>query len=38
VEAAPQTADPALDAAEQAAKALWTALDGIESRRTAAAA
>jgi pyrroloquinoline-quinone synthase len=38
VEAAPQTAIPALDAAEQAAKALWTALDGIESRRTAAAA
>jgi pyrroloquinoline-quinone synthase len=38
VEAAPQTADPALDAAEQAAKALWSALDGIESRRTAAPA
>ena len=37
VEAAPQTAEPALDAAEKAAKALWTALDGIESRRTAAA-
>jgi pyrroloquinoline-quinone synthase len=38
VEAAPQTAESALDAAENAAKALWTALDGIESRRTAAAA
>jgi pyrroloquinoline-quinone synthase len=38
VEAAPQAAEPALDAAEKAAKALWTALDGIESRRTAAAA
>ena len=38
VEAAPQAAEPALDAGEKAAKALWTALDGIESRRTAAAA
>ena len=38
VEGAPQAAEPALDAAEKAAKALWTALDGIESRRTAAAA
>ena len=38
VEAAPQAAEPALHAAETAAKALWTALDGIESRRTAAAA
>jgi pyrroloquinoline-quinone synthase len=38
VEAAPQAAEPALDAGEKAAKALWNALDGIESRRTAAAA
>jgi pyrroloquinoline-quinone synthase len=38
VQAAPQTAEPALNAAEDAAKALWTALDGIESKRTAAAA
>jgi pyrroloquinoline-quinone synthase len=38
VQAAPQTAEPALNAAEDAAKALWTALDGIESRRTTAAA
>ena len=37
VQAAPQTAESALDAAEKAAKALWTALDGIESRRTVAA-
>lgn len=34
----PKAAAQALDAAENAAKALWTALDGIESRRTAAAA
>lgn len=38
VQAAPQTAERALDAAENAAKALWSALDGIESKRTAAAA
>jgi pyrroloquinoline-quinone synthase len=38
VQAAPLTAERALDAAENAAKALWTALDGIESKRTAAAA
>jgi len=38
VQAAPQTAERALHAAENAAKALWTALDGIESKRTAAAA
>ena len=38
VDADPQTADKALDAAESAAKALWQALDGIEARRTAQAA
>ncbi len=38
VEAHPQTAEAALDAAENAAKMLWKALDGIESRRTATAA
>jgi pyrroloquinoline-quinone synthase len=38
VEEDPKAATQALDAAENAAKALWTALDGIESRRTAAAA
>ena len=38
VQAAPQTAERALHAAENAAKALWTALDGIEAKRTAAAA
>jgi len=31
----PQAAEPALAAAENAAKALWSALDGIESRRQA---
>ena len=35
VEADPQTTGKALEAAEAAAKALWTALDGIEARRTA---
>lgn len=30
----PETAEKALAAAESAAKALWTALDGIEARRT----
>jgi len=35
VEVKPETADRALAAAEGAAKALWTALDGIEARRTA---
>jgi pyrroloquinoline-quinone synthase len=35
VEAKPETATKALDAAEAAAKALWTALDGIEARRQA---
>jgi pyrroloquinoline-quinone synthase len=38
VEANPQTAERALNAAEAAAKALWTALDGIEARRMQAAA
>jgi pyrroloquinoline-quinone synthase len=33
----PQAAEPPLDAAENAAKALWSALDGIEARRTAKA-
>src|ERR1700730_3199784 len=32
----PETAEKALAAAESAAKALWTALDGIEARRAAA--
>jgi pyrroloquinoline-quinone synthase len=35
VEQDPQTAEPALAAAENAAKALWSALDGIEARRLA---
>jgi pyrroloquinoline-quinone synthase len=34
----PETAGSALDAAEQAARMLWQALDGIEARRTALAA
>lgn len=34
VDANPQAADKALDAAENAAKALWNALDGIEAERT----
>jgi pyrroloquinoline-quinone synthase len=38
VAANPQRADAALDAAENAARALWTALDGIEARRLSAAA
>lgn len=38
VAAHPETADKALAAAEAAAKALWTALDGIEERRIATAA
>ena len=38
VEASPETARKALDAAESAAKALWVALDGIEERRMAKAA
>jgi len=35
IEAQPETAEKALNAAEGAAKALWRALDGIESRRMA---
>ena len=38
VAANPEAADRALKSAESAAKALWHALDGIEARRTAAAA
>ena len=38
VEADPQCAETALDAAEAAAHALWTALDGIEEERLARAA
>jgi pyrroloquinoline-quinone synthase len=38
VESNPQAADRALAAAEQAAKSLWQALDGIEARREAQAA
>jgi pyrroloquinoline-quinone synthase len=38
VEANPTCADAALDAAENAARMLWRALDGIEARRTAMAA
>jgi len=33
IEAGPAQAGPALDAAEEAARALWRALDGIEERR-----
>jgi len=33
VEANPETAEKALAAAEKAAKALWTVLDGFEARR-----
>ena len=38
IQAHPETAEKALAAAEGAAKALWTALDGIEVRRQAAVA
>lgn len=38
VEANPETAEKALNAAEAAAKALWTALDGMEARRMQTAA
>jgi pyrroloquinoline-quinone synthase len=38
VTADPEIAEKALDAAEDAAKTLWRALDGIETRRTAQAA
>lgn len=37
IAAHPETADAALDAAENAARMLWQALDGIEVRRTATA-
>jgi pyrroloquinoline-quinone synthase len=37
IAAHPETADAALDAAESAARRLWKALDGIDSRRMAAA-
>jgi pyrroloquinoline-quinone synthase len=38
IESNPQAAEKALEAAENAAKSLWRALDGIEARRTAQAA
>ncbi len=38
IAAHPEAADAALDAAEQAARMLWLALDGIEARRMAAVA
>jgi pyrroloquinoline-quinone synthase len=38
IEAKPEAAEKALNAAEAAAKALWRALDGIEARRMAPAA
>jgi pyrroloquinoline-quinone synthase len=38
VEASPDTAEKSLNAAEAAARSLWTALDGMESRRVAKAA
>ena len=37
IAAKPEAADAALDAAENAARMLWRALDGIEARRTSAA-
>jgi pyrroloquinoline-quinone synthase len=37
IEAHPETADAALDAAENAARMLWKALDGIDTRRRAMA-
>jgi pyrroloquinoline-quinone synthase len=37
IAAHPETADAALDAAENAARMLWTALDGIEARQMAVA-
>jgi pyrroloquinoline-quinone synthase len=37
IAAHPENADAALDAAENAARVLWQALDGIDARRTAAA-
>ncbi len=38
ITANPETAQAALDAAENTAKLLWQALDGIEAARTAVAA
>jgi pyrroloquinoline-quinone synthase len=38
IAAHPEAADAALDAAENAARMLWKALDGIDSRRSAAVA
>jgi hypothetical protein len=38
VKANPETAEKALAAAERAAKALWTVLDGFEARRMQRAA
>jgi pyrroloquinoline-quinone synthase len=38
IAAHPETAEAALDAAENAARLLWKALDGIDARRTAMAA
>jgi pyrroloquinoline-quinone synthase len=38
IEAKPVAAEKALNAAEAAAKSLWQALDGIQSRRMATAA
>ena len=38
IAAHPEAAEAALDAAENAARMLWKALDGIEARRTASAA
>jgi len=38
IAANPETAAPALDAAQNAARMLWNALDGIDARRTALAA
>jgi hypothetical protein len=38
VQAGPETAEKALVAAESAAKALWTVLDGVEARRMERAA
>jgi hypothetical protein len=38
IAAHPEAAEAALDAAENAARMLWQALDGIDARRTAMAA
>jgi hypothetical protein len=37
IETHPEAADAALDAAENAARMLWQALDGIDARRNATA-